>query len=265
MVKPRKYNYLYKITNLINGKFYYGIHTTDNLDDKYMGSGTKINEAYEKYGVENFKKEILEFFDTRELAALREREIVNEDLIKNPNCYNIILGGGNFTTVGTATVMDKDGNTMQVPIDDERIKSGELVGATKGQKSGKVKVYIDGKITLISTSDVRYLNGELKPFNIDKTLVCDKSGRCFMTPKDDNRIKTGEINYFWTGRTHKEETKKKQIDTYKKIKHQQGSKNSQYGTCWITKNGISKKIYKHEIDLYTKDGWIKGRKMPSKH
>ena len=105
MVKNKKYNYLYKITNLINGKFYYGIHTTSNLDDNYMGSGTNINKAYEKYGIDNFKKEILDFFDTRELAALREREIVNEHLIKNPNCYNIILGGGNFTTIGIATVM----------------------------------------------------------------------------------------------------------------------------------------------------------------
>lgn len=265
MVKKKKYNYLYKITNLINGKFYYGIHTTSNLDDNYMGSGTNINKAYEKYGINNFKKEILEFFDTRELAALREREIVNEYLIKNPNCYNIILGGGNFTTIGTATVMDKDGNVMQVSVDDERIKNGELVGATKGQKVGKVKVYLNGKITFISTSDERFLSGELKAFNIGKTLVCDNNGKCFMTSKDDNRIKNGEINYFWTGRTHKEETKEKQRDIYKKIKHQQGCKNSQYGTCWVMKNGVSKKISKNEIDIYIKDGWINGRKMPSKY
>ena len=32
-VNERKYHYLYKITNLVNNKYYYGIHSTDNLED----------------------------------------------------------------------------------------------------------------------------------------------------------------------------------------------------------------------------------------
>ena len=30
------YHYFYKITNNINGKFYYGIHNTSNLNDNYI-------------------------------------------------------------------------------------------------------------------------------------------------------------------------------------------------------------------------------------
>ena len=48
---------------------------------------------------------------------------------------------------------------------------------------------------------------------------------------------------------------------YKNIKHQQGEKNSQYGTCWITKDGTNKKIKKEELSLYESEGWIKGRKI----
>lgn len=33
----KKYNYIYKITNHINGKIYIGKHSTDNLNDEYMG------------------------------------------------------------------------------------------------------------------------------------------------------------------------------------------------------------------------------------
>lgn len=88
-----KYHYFYKITNLINNHFYYGVHNTNNLNDGYMGSGTRLQYAYNKYGIENFKKEIIKFFDTKEEAFEYEAEIVNENLVNNNDCYNLSIGG----------------------------------------------------------------------------------------------------------------------------------------------------------------------------
>jgi hypothetical protein len=40
-----------------------------------------------------------------------------------------------------------------------------------------------------------------------------------------------------------------------------GESNSQYGTCWITKDNQNKKINKSLLEEYLKDSWIKGRKI----
>ena len=92
-INNKKFYYLYKITNNINQHFYYGIHCTNNLNDGYMGSGKILHQAYEKYGIENFTKEIIKFCNSLQEASNLEKEVVNKEMINNPNCYNIILGG----------------------------------------------------------------------------------------------------------------------------------------------------------------------------
>jgi len=51
---------IYKITNLINGKIYVGFDSKNRTIEKYAGSGKLISLAIEKYGLINFKKEIIE-------------------------------------------------------------------------------------------------------------------------------------------------------------------------------------------------------------
>ena len=87
--------YIYKITNLINGKIYIGKHQTTNIDDDYFGSGKCLNAAFKKYGLENFRKDILLFLTNAEELALEERLVVNEDFVKRPDTYNLSIGGQN--------------------------------------------------------------------------------------------------------------------------------------------------------------------------
>ncbi len=96
--KQKTYHYIYKTTNLINGKYYIGMHSTNNLDDGYIGSGTRLWYSIKKYGKENFKLEILEFFENRFSLKEREKELVNEDLLKDKMCLNLKTGGeGGFS------------------------------------------------------------------------------------------------------------------------------------------------------------------------
>lgn len=92
-VKIKKYNFVYKTTNIINGKIYIGVHSTDKLDDGYLGSGYAIKDAIKKYGKENFYREIIKFFNTRSEAFDYEKQLVDESFIKLNDNYNLDLGG----------------------------------------------------------------------------------------------------------------------------------------------------------------------------
>jgi hypothetical protein len=56
------YYFIYETTNIVNLKRYRGIHKTSKIEDGYLGSGTVLLNAIEKYGKQNFKREILEFY-----------------------------------------------------------------------------------------------------------------------------------------------------------------------------------------------------------
>src|SRR5271168_1372693 len=84
---------LYRTTNILNSRFYIGMHSTKNPEDGYLGSGKRLKYEIQKYGRENFKKEILEELPTRTSLENREAEIVNEKLLADPLCLNLKNGG----------------------------------------------------------------------------------------------------------------------------------------------------------------------------
>ena len=89
----RQHHYIYKVTR-DDGKFYIGMHSTDNLDDGYFGSGQRISRSIKKHGLARHSKEILEFLPSREALKLREKELITEDMRANVLCMNIAPGGG---------------------------------------------------------------------------------------------------------------------------------------------------------------------------
>ena len=84
--------YIYKITNLLNGKIYVGKHTCKNIENLYYGSGVAIKSAIKKYGKENFKKDVLCFCESEDELNSMEIEWISK-LGAFGNGYNMTKGG----------------------------------------------------------------------------------------------------------------------------------------------------------------------------
>ena len=93
MRKQKAYHYIYKITRF-DGAYYIGMHSTDDLNDGYFGSGKRLWHSVNYHGKEKHSMEILEFLPTRKELIDREKTLVNEGLLQDPKCLNLVPGGG---------------------------------------------------------------------------------------------------------------------------------------------------------------------------
>lgn len=260
---PKKYNYFYKITNNLNGHFYYGIHSTDRLDDGYMGSGERLKYAYKKYGVENFSKEIIKFFNTRKDAFEYEGEIVTEELVKNNECYNSTVGGiGNLNgTFGFIPVYEKGSSNIVLVSKDEFTRNRSKYITPKEGKT-TVTDNINGIKKTISTAEYHDNKNRYSALNKGKSCYRDNSGKIFFLDVDDELVKKlhlMRVSGWKKGVKMLEETKEKIRQHHIKNGTQKGEKNSQFGKIWITNGKKNKSIPNNEIGEYLKNGWIKGR------
>lgn len=97
---------IYKITNLVNNKIYIGKDTSSNLN--YYGSGVLIKKAINKYGLENFKKEILEECQTNQELCNREKYWISfYDSTNRLIGYNISFGGDGGDTMSKNPNLDE--------------------------------------------------------------------------------------------------------------------------------------------------------------
>ena len=149
---------IYRITNLINGKTYIGQHKYKKLDDNYMGGGNLLKADQEKYGIENFKKEILIFnISKKEHIDLLEKTFIASERNKvgTENCYNIREGGGSGGYLNHLSGMTK--------IDIlERIESRLLMRSKRKNKDIiDVAETKEEKFVAIYIAEVKKLRNEL--------------------------------------------------------------------------------------------------------
>ena len=94
------YFYVYRTTNLLNQKFYIGVHKSKKPMDDYVGSGRALRKAIEKYGPQNFKTEVLSYHESLVEAFKEESRLVTSGLISSKTVYNMSPGGHGGSSVG---------------------------------------------------------------------------------------------------------------------------------------------------------------------
>lgn len=194
---------LYKTINLLNGRFYIGMHSAENPDDGYLGSGRRLKAEIKKYGKENFKREVLETLPSRKALEEREAQIVTEELRSDPNCLNLKNGG----------------------------EGGGKFWSEEHQRKCTAAASIKRRGNCLTNAHRKALS----------------------------TTKIGNLNFAnstrFAGHLHTEETKRKMRKSKNK-----GEANSQFGTCWVSKDSKPIKIKKEQLDEYLANGYSRGRK-----
>ena len=210
------------ITNLIDHKVYIGKHSTENLEDGYMGSGKLVSRAIAKHGLENFRKDFLGFFDTDEQVLGYERELVTEEFVSRKDTYNLIPGGkGGWASANLDTEMRHS----------QRISNGKTLNKWR---CNKLEI------------DVEYRKR------------CSARSSCTMSKLlIEGKIRRPD----WNGRKHKPETIKKMSEKAKLHTGNKNSSYGTMWICnEITKE--SKKIQRDDFQSWIDNGWKEGRFIP---
>lgn len=89
----KKIHIVYETTCQLTGRFYVGRHSTNDINDGYLGSGKILKRSISKYGAETHVRIILRVFETLQESVDAERDEVSKVLLIDPLCMNIIPGG----------------------------------------------------------------------------------------------------------------------------------------------------------------------------
>ena len=250
------YYYVYLLEHIETGEFYIGsrqckVHPSI---DSYLGSMSTWKPDKNK-----LKKTIIKSdFNDRKEATIFEREEIIKN-IKNLLNQNHHIPGIGYHMSGLVVSKDKNGNIYTVEADDDRLKTGELVGINKGFITVKDS---NGKTKRVLKTDPDYISGKFQSVVCNEVVVIDKNGKRFRISKDDPMFLSGEVVPF--NRGIKLVLNKRLEENHSSKFTQVGNKNSQYGTCWIHSlegEGENKKVKKEELSNWLSKGWLKGAKF----
>jgi hypothetical protein len=239
----RKFHIVYQTTNIINKMIYIGAHSTDLLEDGYLGSGHRLNLSIEKYGVKSFERTILHIFESPLEMFKKEAEIVNSDFLKRSDVYNIVEGGFGGYNNGTKGLKHlhhpKSGKRCAVHPNTipNMLLEGWLVGRNMSSTTDTIWIHKgDEKKMILPTELESYMNEDWKK-GLPKSPT---KGKVWIYNKETNKYSLCESSAIPMGWV------KKKWSPIRK------------GATWINNGVDNLRIDDADLDSYISNGWKKG-------
>ena len=152
---------IYRTTNLVTNRYYFGIHKTRDPHDRYLGSGTYIRRAVAKHGPERFRKEVLFIYDetNAESAFAKEDELI-QCYHFNPLCMNLRKGGeGGFDYINRNGLGRETARKQGLIQGQKNVETGHI--RRLGLMSGK-KAVESGRLAQIRTPEHQAKAGRIQ-------------------------------------------------------------------------------------------------------
>ena len=199
------YGFIYITTNLVNGKRYIGqrkFYGTSKITwQDYLGSGTVLKRAINKYGEENFQKIILNIaYNENDLNQLETQYIKDYNAVVSKDFYNLASGGHGGNTLAGKTEEEMIQFKRKVSKANAGINSAWYGKHHTQEEIEKIRNWNKGKIVSDET--------KLKMSNTQKTTESNFKGKHH---SEEAKRKMSESR---KGRHLSDENKRKLIESH---------------------------------------------------
>lgn len=260
------YGYIYKTTNLVNGKIYVGKKEKNVFVPTYYGSGLLLRQDLKTYGIEKFKIEILQWCRTLESLNAAEKRWIKKLKAQNREIgYNISGGGDGGNTLQNLSEDKKQERFKKIAnkLKNRKILINKTTKEIKHIRLEEVDSYFKTNNweffhpKIIVTDYTKKLMSEKakkrKPNTKGKIRIClpDGSNQKYVTKKEFEDIfqKEDFIRIYYLSKKYKNKLQNKAQKYYENKK----------GTILMRKDKNEKALFVkiNEVDKYLKEGYMK--------
>jgi group I intron endonuclease len=225
MAKARKIIAVYRIKNVVSGSFYIG--SSGNLYERWRvhknklrrrsHPNPKLQAAWDKYGEDAFKFELLEEFSSTTAMEALEQALLHEHL-GNAACYNLAEWVAAPMRGRTGSLHPRFGKVMPETARASLSESTKRQWATSDPRTGKfhtaetkAKISAKTQAALAEGRGGRFIPSEETRKKMSEAL---KKNRCAKghIRSEEHRRKLSEVNkgnQNWLGKKHSEESRQK--------------------------------------------------------